>query len=81
MPLLYIDVIEGRDPGEIKALLDTAHLAVVKAFDVPERDRYQVVKSHPAGEIVAGAPVRRRRGSTRCWPSDCETTAVSTRLI
>jgi phenylpyruvate tautomerase PptA (4-oxalocrotonate tautomerase family) len=53
MPLLYFDVIEGRKPAEIKALLDTAHAAMVEAFSVPERDRYQVVKSHPAGEIVA----------------------------
>jgi phenylpyruvate tautomerase PptA (4-oxalocrotonate tautomerase family) len=53
MPLLYFDVIEGRNPGEIKELLDTAHAAIVEAFEVPERDRYQVVKSHPASEIVA----------------------------
>jgi phenylpyruvate tautomerase PptA (4-oxalocrotonate tautomerase family) len=53
MPLLYFDVIEGRTPGEIKALLDTAHAATVEAFGVPERDRYQVVRSHPADEIVA----------------------------
>jgi len=53
MPLLYFDIIEGRDPAEIKALLDTAHIAVVEAFNVPERDRDQVVTSHPAGEIVA----------------------------
>ncbi len=53
MPLLYFDVIEGRKSGEITALLDTAHAAMVDAFGVPERDRYQVVNSHPAGEIVA----------------------------
>jgi phenylpyruvate tautomerase PptA (4-oxalocrotonate tautomerase family) len=53
MPLLYFDVVEGRTPGEIKALLDTAHAATVEAFGVPERDRYQVVRSHPADEIVA----------------------------
>ena len=53
MPLLYFDVIEGRESGEIKALLDTAHAAMVDALGVPERDRYQVVNSHPAGEIVA----------------------------
>jgi 4-oxalocrotonate tautomerase len=53
MPLLYFDLIEGRKSGEIKALLDTAHAAVVEALGVPERDRYQVVHSHPAGEIVA----------------------------
>jgi hypothetical protein len=53
MPLLYFDVIDGRQSGEIKALLDTAHAAMVEALGVPERDRYQVVNSHPAGEIVA----------------------------
>ena len=53
MPLLYFDVIEGRKASEITALLDTAHAAMVEAFGVPERDRYQVVNSHPAGEIVA----------------------------
>jgi hypothetical protein len=50
--LLYVDVIEGRTPAEIGALLDAIHDAVVEAFQVPERDRYQVVRSHPAHEIV-----------------------------
>jgi len=49
MPLLYFDVIEGRAPNEIKTLLDTSHAAVVEAFEVPEGDRYQVVRSHPTG--------------------------------
>ena len=29
------------------------HNAVVEAFEVPERDRYQVVNVHSADEIVA----------------------------
>jgi phenylpyruvate tautomerase PptA (4-oxalocrotonate tautomerase family) len=53
MPLLYIDLIEGRTPAEVKALLDATHDAVVDAFGVPPRDRYQVVHTHPAHEIVA----------------------------
>jgi 4-oxalocrotonate tautomerase len=52
MPLLYVDLIEGRTPVEIRALLDAIHETVVEAFGVPERDRYQVVRSHPAHEIV-----------------------------
>ncbi|CUB37027.1 hypothetical protein BN2127_JRS5_03705 [Bacillus amyloliquefaciens] len=41
MPLLRFDVIEGRDDAALKKLLDTAHYAMVKAFDVPvtESDR------------------------------------------
>ncbi|OBH01011.1 MULTISPECIES: tautomerase family protein [unclassified Mycobacterium] len=53
MPLLYIDLIEGRTPSEVRALLDAVHDAVVEAFGVPPRDRYQVVRTHPAHEIVA----------------------------
>ena len=53
MPLLYIDLIEGRTPSEVTALLDAIHDAVVDAFGVPPRDRYQVVHTHPAHEVVA----------------------------
>ena len=52
MPLLYVDLIEGRSPSEVRALLDAIHETVVEAFGVPERDRYQVVHTHPAHEIV-----------------------------
>jgi phenylpyruvate tautomerase PptA (4-oxalocrotonate tautomerase family) len=52
MPLLYVDMIEGRTPAEIQELLDVIHDAVVEAFQVPQRDRYQVVRTHPAHEIV-----------------------------
>jgi len=53
MPLLYVDIIEGRTPAEIQTMLDAIHDAVVEAFQVPERDRYQVVRTHPAHEMVA----------------------------
>ena len=52
MPLIYVDVIEGRTPAEVQALLDTIHEAMLEAFTVPQRDRYQVVSTHPAREIV-----------------------------
>jgi phenylpyruvate tautomerase PptA (4-oxalocrotonate tautomerase family) len=53
MPLLYFDLVGGRTPEEVRGLLDSAHAAVVEAFEVPERDRYQVVNAHSADEIVA----------------------------
>lgn len=52
MPLIRFDLIEGRDKKELGALLDAAHRAVVKAFGVPEKDRYQIVTQHPADELV-----------------------------
>jgi hypothetical protein len=37
MPLLYIDLIEGRTPSEVKTLLGAIHDAVVDAFEAPPR--------------------------------------------
>ncbi|AUJ62655.1 tautomerase family protein [Bacillus velezensis] len=52
MPLLRFDVIEGRDDAALKKLLDTAHCAMVKAFDVPVTDRYQIVHQHRPHELI-----------------------------
>jgi phenylpyruvate tautomerase PptA (4-oxalocrotonate tautomerase family) len=52
MPLLRFDVIEGRDEKELKTLLDAAHRAMLEAFGVPERDRYQIVHQHPDHEMI-----------------------------
>jgi phenylpyruvate tautomerase PptA (4-oxalocrotonate tautomerase family) len=51
MPLLRIDVIEGRSEDELKKLLDAIHCSMLAAFKVPERDRYQIVHEHPAAEM------------------------------
>jgi phenylpyruvate tautomerase PptA (4-oxalocrotonate tautomerase family) len=53
MPLINIDVIEGRTGEEIQTLLDTIHNAMVEAFDVPTEDRYQVLTQHQPHEITA----------------------------
>lgn len=52
MPLIRLDLLEGRDEESLKELLDATHRAVVKAFGVPERDRYQIVTQHPASELI-----------------------------
>jgi phenylpyruvate tautomerase PptA (4-oxalocrotonate tautomerase family) len=52
MPLVRFDLVEGRDEKALKQLLDAAHRAVVKAFGVPERDRYQIINQHPASELI-----------------------------
>lgn len=53
MPLVYFDIVRGRRPDEVRKLLDTAHAAMVEAFQVPDRDRYQVVNNHEPGELLA----------------------------
>lgn len=52
MPLLKIDVVEGRSDQQIKTLLDTLHTAMVSAFQVPERDRYQVLNEHKRDRLI-----------------------------
>lgn len=52
MPLMRFDVIEGRNQEELKNLLDAAHRAMVEAFGVPERDRYQIVHEHPPAHMI-----------------------------
>jgi phenylpyruvate tautomerase PptA (4-oxalocrotonate tautomerase family) len=52
MPLLRFDLIEGRSAAELKALLDAAHRAMLAAFEVPERDRYQIVTEHPRAHMI-----------------------------
>ncbi|MDM5336192.1 tautomerase family protein [Fictibacillus enclensis] len=52
MPLVRLDVIEGRDDQALKQLLDASHKAMVQAFGVPERDRYQIVTQHSPNEMI-----------------------------
>ena len=53
MPLLRFDLIQGRSPEQVTAILDTAHEAMVESFEVPPGDRYQLVHQHAAHEFHA----------------------------
>jgi hypothetical protein len=64
MPLLRFDLIEGRTPAELQTLLDAAHRAMLAAFYVPPRDRYQIVNEHPATHMIiedTGLGIQRTR--------------------
>ena len=52
MPLIRIVVTEGRNDEEIKTLMDTVQECAVSAFEVPERDRYQIVTEHKPGRMT-----------------------------
>ncbi|QID17367.1 tautomerase family protein [Nitrogeniibacter mangrovi] len=52
MPLLKFDIIQGRSDAQVRTLLNAAHEAMVRAFEVPPSDRYQCVTQHRAGELV-----------------------------
>lgn len=52
MPLLRFDIYEGRSKSEIRTMLDAVHRAMVRAFKVPERDRYQIVHEHRRSRMI-----------------------------
>jgi hypothetical protein len=52
MPLIRIDITEGRSDAQIKTLMDTVQDCVLEAFKVPVRDRYQIVTEHKPGRMV-----------------------------
>ena len=45
-------IYEGRSPDQLKALLNATHSALVAAFRIPERDRYQIVHEHSTSHLV-----------------------------
>lgn len=52
MPLLRFDLYEGRTETELETVLDVVHHAMVAAYEVPLRDRYQVVNEHNPSRMV-----------------------------
>lgn len=52
MPLVRIDLIEGRSDDQVAAIMQQVHEAVVACFEVPERDRYQIVSQHRPSNVV-----------------------------
>ncbi|MBO1307090.1 tautomerase family protein [Enterococcus sp. 669A] len=52
MPLIKIDIVEGRSEQDIRKMLDAIHSAVLEAFHVPKGDRYQIVTQHKSYEMV-----------------------------
>jgi phenylpyruvate tautomerase PptA (4-oxalocrotonate tautomerase family) len=52
MPLVRIDITEGRTETQVRAIADTVQEVMLDVFDAPERDRYQVIHEHPPGRII-----------------------------
>jgi len=52
MPLLCFDLVQGRSENQIKRILDVTHEVMVNAFNVPERDRYQIVREHAPSRMI-----------------------------
>lgn len=52
MPMVYIHVTKGHSDEYLDNLQEGAHRAMVDAFAVPERDRYQIVSEHSPRRMI-----------------------------
>jgi phenylpyruvate tautomerase PptA (4-oxalocrotonate tautomerase family) len=52
VPLVRIDLIEGRTDAEVATLADTVQEVLEEVFAAPPRDRYQVISEHRPGRLV-----------------------------
>ena len=73
MPLVRIDVVEGRTDEELRALADTVHGVMLDVFAAPPGDRYQVV--HAGGR--AGLDQRFHVGAAGSEAVDRSAAAVT----
>lgn len=52
MPLVRIDVVEGRSPDQLRQLADAVQEVMLEVFAAPPRDRYQIITQHRPGELI-----------------------------
>ncbi|MFW0772988.1 tautomerase family protein [Paenarthrobacter nitroguajacolicus] len=53
MPLVRIDLNQGRSPEELTAVSRAIHDAILAEYGIPERDYFHILTEHPQGQIVA----------------------------
>ena len=53
MPLVRIDVNQGRSPEQLQEISRSIHDAILAAYGIPERDYFHVLTEHPRGQIFA----------------------------
>ncbi|ALV44179.1 tautomerase [Arthrobacter alpinus] len=53
MPLVRIDINEGRTVGEVGILSRSIHDAILAEYGIPERDYFHILTEHRGGQIVA----------------------------
>ena len=51
MPLVEIDLLQGRSAAELDAISDAVHDAMVAVLNVPRRDRFQIITERTAGSL------------------------------
>jgi phenylpyruvate tautomerase PptA (4-oxalocrotonate tautomerase family) len=65
MPLVRIDINQGRTAEDLQRLSRGIHDAILAEYGIPERDYFHILTEHPEGQILAqdaGLGFERTRG-------------------
>lgn len=54
MPIVRVELREGKSPEHKKAILDGVHAALVEGFKIPEWDRVQLLYELPPSRFETG---------------------------
>jgi phenylpyruvate tautomerase PptA (4-oxalocrotonate tautomerase family) len=55
MPLVHIDLVEGRSDEQLALLADTVYKVERDVFSAPEDDRYIIITEHKPGRMSLGS--------------------------
>lgn len=53
MPLVRIDINQGRTPEQRGQISEAVHQAILTEYGIPERDLFHILTQHGEGEILA----------------------------
>ena len=89
MPFLRVDAYEGRSKEQVKEVLDAIHRAILSAFGVPLRDRYQGYQEHSESNFIVqdtGLGIDRSKnlifiGITSRQRTEAQKTTLYTKLV
>jgi 4-oxalocrotonate tautomerase len=52
MPLVRIDLPQGKAPQQRRAIADVVYDVMIDVMKVPNNDRFQIVAEHAAGDLI-----------------------------
>ncbi len=52
MPLVRVSLRSGKSPQYRRAVADSIHRSLVDTIKIPEKDRFQIVTEHAAGDLI-----------------------------
>jgi len=52
VPLVRIELVEGRTNQQLRKIADAVHAALVETIAIPEQDRFQVITEHETSHLI-----------------------------